>query len=144
MPFNQVTEIFEPDLTIACKLPLYQTSVSAGFPSPADDHLETKLDLNHLLIKHPAATFFLRVAGESMIKAGIQSGDLLVVDRAVEPAHNKIVIAAVNGELTVKRLHLTGKQPYLIPENPDYPILAVQEEMDCVIWGVVVAVIHQF
>ncbi len=144
MPIIREVTIFEPDMASPCELPLYLTSISAGFPSPADDALEMTLDLNHLLVKHPAATFFVRVSGDSMIQAGIHSGDLLVVDRALEPTHNKIVIAAINGEFTVKRLRLTCKRPYLVPENPDYPILAVQEETDCVIWGVVVAVIHQF
>jgi DNA polymerase V len=88
------------------QLPLYANKISAGFPSPADDYIEMKLDLNTHLIKHPAATFFVRVSGDSMLNAGINSGDLLIVDRSIEPVDGKIVIVALNGELTVKRLSI--------------------------------------
>src|SRR4030042_6039051 len=86
------------------KLPLYISRIKAGFPSPADDYIEKELDLNEYLIKHPAATFFVRVEGNSMIDAGIHSGDILIVDKSLEAKNNKIVIAVVNGELTVKRI----------------------------------------
>ncbi|GGI79297.1 SOS (error prone) mutagenesis protein UmuD (RumA) [Legionella impletisoli] len=124
-------------------LPLYGSSVRAGFPSPADDYIERKLDLNTHLIKHPAATFFVKAAGESMINAGIQSGDILVVDRSLEASHNKIVIAAVNGELTVKRLYRVAGKVQLVAENPDFEPIDITEEQDLVIWGVVTHVIHQ-
>ena len=124
------------------KLPLFTAKVPAGFPSPADDFIESKLDLNELLIKHPAATFFVRVDGESMIGAGIHNNDILVVDRSLEAKHNKIVIAVVNGELTVKRLVKKGEETYLMAENIKYSPLKVTEEMSFQIWGVVTAVIH--
>ncbi len=124
------------------KLPLYLASIAAGFPSPADDFLDKKLDLNEHLIRHPAATFFVRVQGNSMIQAGIHSGDVLIVDRALEPADRKIVVAVVNGELTVKRLRRKKDRTFLAAENPEYRDLEITPEMDFDIWGVVVHVIH--
>jgi len=125
-------------------LPLYTAAVSAGFPSPAEDHLEGSLDLNALLIRHPAATFFVRVAGDSMTGAGIHSGDILVVDRSLEAVDGRIVVAALNGELTVKRLRLRhGGRLLLEAENPAYPPIPVAEENDFMVWGVVTSVVHQ-
>ena len=122
--------------------PLFLSGVSAGFPSPADDYLDRKLDLNEHLVKNPAATFFVRVAGDSMTGAGINDNDILVVDRSLEPSSNNIVIAAVNGELTVKRLVKNKKSCRLIAENPDYPPLEITEEMPLEIWGVATYAIH--
>lgn len=124
------------------KIPLYGSSVRAGFPSPADDYIESTLDLNEYLIKHPAATFLVRASGDSMIHAGIHSGDILVVDRSIEATHGKIVIAALNGELTVKRLSRQHGQVKLVAENPEFPAIDITEEQDVVIWGVVTNVIH--
>lgn len=124
------------------QIPLYGGTVRAGFPSPADDYIETMLDLNEYLIKHPAATFFVRASGDSMINAGIHSGDILVVDRSLEVIHGKIVIAALNGELTVKRLFQQGDTIQLLPENLEYPPIDITEEYEMVIWGVVTHVIH--
>ena len=98
-------------------LPIYSNKVTAGFPSPADDHIEGKLDLNTHLIKHPSATFFVKATGDSMIGAGIHEGDILVVDRSLEPRNGKIIIAAIDGSLTVKRLVKNGKSTILSPEN---------------------------
>ena len=122
--------------------PLFASRIPAGFPSPADDYIDQRLDLNEYLVAHPAATFFVRVSGHSMTGAAIHDGDLLIVDRALEPQHDRIVIAAVNGELTVKRLAIKKGIPWLMPENPDYPPLEISEGLDCVIWGVVTQVIH--
>lgn len=124
------------------RLPLYHNTVSAGFPSPAEDEIDERLDLNDLLIKHPSATFFLRVSGSSMIKAGIHHNDILIVDRSIEPTHGKIVIAAVNGELTVKRLDYENNRVRLLAENDSYPPIDITEGMDLHIWGVVTSVIH--
>ncbi len=124
-------------------LPLFLANVQAGFPSPAEDYLDKTLDLNELLISHPAATFFVRVAGDSMQGAGIFSGDTLVVDRSLEPADNRIVVAIVNGEFTVKRLKLREGRISLVPENPAYPILELREGTDFQVWGVVTYVIHK-
>ncbi|MBM3468012.1 MAG: translesion error-prone DNA polymerase V autoproteolytic subunit [Alphaproteobacteria bacterium] len=125
-------------------LPLYESRVAAGYPSPADDRLEASLDLNQHLIPHPSSTFFVRASGNSMINAGINDNDILVVDRSIEPKHGDIVIAALNGELTVKRLHSKGKEVALLAENPEYPAFEVREENDFFILGVVTSVIHQY
>lgn len=125
-------------------LPLFSCGVSAGFPSPADDYISQQLDLNDLLIKNSAATFFVRVAGDSMTGVGINDNDILVVDRSLEPISGKIIIAAVNGELTVKRLVMTDSSCRLVAENSNYPPIEVTEELSCVVWGVVTSVIHQF
>ena len=121
---------------------LFNGKVSAGFPSPADDYIEKTLDLNDLLIQKPAATFFVRAEGESMLGAGIHPNDILVVDRSIEPTVGKIVICALNGELTVKRLKNIDKEIVLGAENPVYPDIIVQEFVELVIWGVVTNVIH--
>ncbi len=124
------------------KVPLYATSIPAGFPSPADDHVEAYLDLNTHLIDNPSATFMVRAVGDSMIGAGIHSGDILIVDRAIKPVNGRVVIAAVDGELTVKRLHVSGNHMQLLSENPLYPAIQVSELQETVIWGVVTNVIH--
>jgi len=124
------------------RVSLLTERVAAGFPSPADDFLEGQLDLNEHLIRHPAATFFVRVTGDSMVGAGIHSGDMLIVDRALEPTDKKVVIAVVNGELTVKRLQKQRDRLILIPENDAYKPIIVEEGTDFEIWGVVTNVIH--
>lgn len=124
------------------RIPLYSNSIPAGFPSPADDHIESHLDLNDYLVQNPSSTFMVRAVGDSMIGAGIHSGDVLVVDRAITPTNGKVVIAAVDGELTVKRLEIHKDHLSLMAENPKYPPIHVSEAQDAVIWGVVTNVIH--
>lgn len=124
------------------KLPLFLSGVSAGFPSPAEDHIDKRLDLNEMVIKHPAATFFVRVAGNSMTGAGINHDDILVVDRSLVPTNGKVVIAVLNGELTVKRLFRDGESFRLAAENPAYPDRLLVEGESCEIWGVATFVIH--
>lgn len=124
-------------------LPLYLSRISAGFPSPAEDCLEGGLDLNEHLVQHPAATFFLRVEGDSMTGAGIYPGDMLIVDRALEPRDGKIIVAALNGEFTVKRIRYRDGAPVLVPENSSYREIPVNCEMEFFVWGVVTSVIHQ-
>ncbi len=123
-------------------LPLFINPVSAGFPSPADSSIENFLDIGEHLIKRPAATFFVRVSGDSMLPAGIHSGDLLVVDRSLQATDGRVVIAVVEAELTVKRLRLAQDKIFLIADNPDYAPIAITEAMDFSIWGVVTTVIH--
>ena len=137
-----ISEIYIPDLSTKCERPLFMVRVEAGFPSPAEDYVEGKLDLNKRLIKHPAATFFVKVTGDSMIKAGIHPDDILIVDRSLEPADKKVVIAVINGDLTVKRIRIIKGKYYLMPENEDYEPLEIREEMDFEVWGVVTNVIH--
>jgi DNA polymerase V len=124
------------------RLPLFLAGVQAGFPSPADDFIDKRLDLNEHLIQHPAATFFVRAVGNSMLGAGIHDGDLLIVDRAVEAVVGKTIIAAVHGELTVKRLERKGDRLLLVPQNPDYSSIDVTDGEGFEIWGVVIYVIH--
>lgn len=126
-----------------CRLPLLVGRASAGFPSPAADHYDKRLDLNEHLVLHPEATFFLRVKGNSMIGAGIHDGDLLVVDRSLEPSHGRVVIAALDGELTVKRLHQQRGKILLCADNPDYPAIEIRQGQELQIWGVVAHVIHK-
>ena len=123
------------------KIPLFSEAVSAGFPSPAQDYVEKTLDLNELCIKHPAATFFVRVEGESMIQAGIYAGDLLVVDRSVTAEHGDTVIVAIDGEMTVKELQLRPTVR-LVPRNPAYPAIEIAEGTALDIFGVVTNVIR--
>jgi DNA polymerase V len=139
---SNISAVYEPSFETSCKRPLFMVPVTAGFPSPADDYVEGKLDLNDYLVKHPAATFFVRVAGDSMIGAGIHPGDILVVDRSLEPTDKRVVIAVVNGELTVKRLKLRQGVVALMAENDAYPPLEIHGDMDFEIWGVVTSVIH--
>jgi DNA polymerase V len=124
------------------RLPLFISKVAAGFPSPADDYVEKTLDLEELLIQKPAATFFVRAQGDSMLGAGIHPNDILVVDRSKEPMPDKIVICALNGELTVKRLMVTDGQWRLKAENPAYPDIPLTDDLETVFWGTVTNVIH--
>ncbi len=117
-------------------LPLYGHSVSAGFPSPADDYLEGHLNLDDFLVSHPAATFFARASGDSMVGRGIHDGDLLVIDRAEPAGDGSVVVAAVNGELTCKVLDLKGRR--LAAANPDYPAIALNDELSAIIEGTVI------
>jgi DNA polymerase V len=128
---------------IISTIPLFSCSVSAGFPSPADDHMDCKLDLNEHLIKHPSATFFARASGDSMEGAGIYDGDLLIVDRSLDPINGKIVIAVLNGELTVKRYVAQGDEAFLWPENNKYKPIKITQDSEVLIWGVVTNVIHK-
>jgi DNA polymerase V len=118
-------------------------TVAAGFPSPADDYVEHTLDLNAHLVQHPAATYFVRVRGQSMVGAGIHDGDLLIVDRALDPQDGSVVIAVLYGDLTVKRIRRRHGKLWLCPENDAYPAIEVPPETDFHIWGVVVHAIHR-
>ncbi|MDB5078536.1 MAG: hypothetical protein JWP00_460 [Chloroflexi bacterium] len=143
-----ITDVYQYQETGRFKrlqIPLFGGTVPAGFPSPADDYMEMKLDLNELCIQHPVATFFMRVQGLSMTGAGIQPGDLLVVDRALEAQDGSIVIALVDGEFTVKRLRKDrANRIVLQAENPDFPPIVIKEGMYFEVWGVVVSTIHFF
>lgn len=125
-------------------VPLYLEAVPAGFPSPAEDYVEGDLDLNEYLVRNPAATFMVRVQGDSMIGAGIHDGDVLVVDRSREAAPGKIVVAVLDGELTVKRLARRGEQYLLEPENPDYAPIVVENGRELFVWGVVTGMVRRF
>ncbi len=139
---TKVKIVYKPDRSTRRLQPIFMARVPAGFPSPAADYEEDKLDLNKHLIRNPAATFFVRVAGDSMVKAGIHDGDLLVVDRSIKPGDKNVVIAAVNGELTVKRIRIRKNKLTLEAENENYQSREINEEMEFEVWGVVTNVIH--
>lgn len=121
----------------AAAVPLAQSPVHAGFPSPADDFLEGSLDLNGLVVKHPEATFFARVEGDSMQDEGIAEGDILVVDKAEEPFDGCLAVAYVDGEFTLKRVRMEQDRLLLVPANPKYPTIEITAENDFALWGVV-------
>lgn len=140
-----VDKVFRYEATTkSAKLALYSSQPAAGFPAPGDDEVEATLHIHDLLVKHPATTFFVRVRGDSMEGAGIFSGDILVIDRSLEVRDGAIVVAALNGEMVVKRLRRSGSTEQLISENEAYDPITVGEEESCVIWGVVTGSVRQF
>jgi DNA polymerase V len=141
-PATIVSSIFNTDSYTKCRVPLYLNPVAAGLPAPTEDYIEGKIDLNRHLVKHPDSTFLVRVVGESMQDAGIHPRDLLVVDRSLEAVSGKVVIAVVDGELTVKRLRKHRNKLWLMPENPNFQPIEIGENVDLHIWGVVTNVIH--
>jgi DNA polymerase V len=134
---------FLPDFESELRIPFIPDGVSAGFPSPAADFMETNIDLNKALSENPLATFYIRVNGNSMIDAGINDKDVLVVDRSLEPQNNKIAICCIDGEFTVKRIQVETGCLYLMPENSNYQPIKVTEENELIIWGIVTYVIKK-
>ena len=126
------------------RIPLLNDSVSAGFPSPADDYTEENIDLNEHLISNPFSTFFLRVKGDSMINAGIKNKDLIIVDKSLIAKPGNIVIAMIDGEFTIKRLSIKNDELYLKAENHNYPDFRFKNHIDVQIWGVVIYSIHSY
>lgn len=124
-------------------LPYYSSAVSARFPSPADDNVSSNLNLNKLLIKHEAATFFMEVKGDAMKDAGIWSGDILVVDRSLSAKHGRVVIVTIGEELFIRRLYKLRNKVLLMPENKEYEPMEINNDIESVIWGVVNYVIHK-
>ena len=143
MPKYKNLDLFSIIRNTQINTPVFLDKISAGFPSPATDYMENKLDLNEYLIKHPAATFIVKANGSSMINADIYSGDLLIVDRSLTPKNNNIVIASIFGDLTVKKIKKKEKSLFLVSASEDYPSIEVKEEMECFIWGIVTYIIHE-
>ena len=141
---DHVAAVYWPDRSTVWARPLFMTAVSAGWPSPAEDYVEGRLDLNRYLIKHPVATFYVRVSGDSMQGVGIHPGSILVVDRAVEADDGDIVIARINDELCVKRLRVHRGRIWLLPENEDYQPIEVTDGMDFEVWGRVMHSIRSY
>ncbi|WP_370227215.1 LexA family protein [Mesoflavibacter sp.] len=135
---------FKTDVSSYLKLPFVANGISAGFPSPADDFLDINIDLNKYLIKNPTTTFYGRVSGNSMIDAGINDGDLLIIDKSLEPKSNKIAVCFIDGDFTVKRIQIEKDVIWLIAENKEYKPIKVTKDNDFVIWGIVTNVIKQF
>ena len=134
---GSVKEIWSADISKHLELPFFDTKIQAGFPSPAEDHMEQRLDLNSLVIENPSATFFVRVAGESMKDVGINDGDILVVDRSIEKWENRIVVAVIDSEFTIKRFTRQNEIVVLKAENSEYPPINITSETDFSVWGVV-------
>lgn len=122
---------------------LINAGISAGFPSPAGDFKQERISLDKELIKNKEATFFARVSGESMINAGLEDGDLIVIDRSLEPTNNKIAVCFIDGEFTVKRLQVKKNKIWLKPENTNYKAIEVKENNELIIWGIVTNVIKK-
>lgn len=139
----QTLTFLTPEISDEFETLFFDTGISAGFPSPADDFKQQRISLDKELIKNKEATFFARVSGQSMIGAGLDDNDLLVIDRSLEPEHNRIAVCFLDGEFTVKRLKVDKTGVWLQPENPDYPIIKITEENDFVIWGIVTNVIKK-
>mgnify|MGYP001426958077 FL=1 len=140
---NAPLTFFTPDNLNTLGAVYFDTGISAGFPSPAEDFKQERLSLDNELIKNKEATFFARVSGQSMIDAGLSDNDLLVIDRSLSPAHNKIAVCFLDGEFTVKRLKVEKDEVWLQPENKNYQPIKITEENDFVIWGIVTNVIKK-
>ena len=141
---TKTLELYASDTSTTLNMPYFENGVSAGFPSPAEDHMHSKIDLNNLLIENPSATYYVRVNGDSMLGAGIVNGDLLIVDRSLEVTNNCIVVAHVDGEFTVKRIKKIKKKIFLQAENNNYKPIEITKEMDFELFGVVAHAIHHF
>lgn len=140
-------EIFKGGFSTPLPLPYADMGIQAGFPSPAQDYIDKSLDFNRELIEHPSATFYAKVVGDSMIEAGISEGDIVVIDRAVDPEQNDIVVVFLDGEFTIKHIDFTEinrKRIWLRPANKDYPPIKVNATADFRVWGTVVKVIKNF
>ncbi|HHE07953.1 MAG TPA: translesion error-prone DNA polymerase V autoproteolytic subunit [Chlorobaculum parvum] len=138
-----ILDFFTPDFSTELELPMAGVNISAGFPSPAEDFEELPLDLNKALIKHPAATFYARVKGTSMTDAGILDGDLLVIDKSLDPKSGDIAVCFLDGEFTVKRIEQLDDGLFLMPANEQYQPIRISEESDFQVWGIVTFVIHK-
>lgn len=138
-----IIDILTPDLTSHVALPFADQGIQAGFPSPAQDYISESIDLNHELIHHPAATFYGRVSGDSMIGEGIDSGDILVIDRSIEPADGDLAVCCLDGDFTLKRISLRGNDVWLIPSNEQFDPILVTPDSHFEVWGVVTYTIKQ-
>lgn len=130
-------EIFKPDLKTQLALPIADQGIKAGFPSPAQDFMDLAIDLNKELIKHPASTFYGRVKGDSMIDAGIYDGDILIIDKSLEPKDGDMAVCFIDGDFTIKHIKIEKKVIWLIPANEQYESIKVTEDNDFLIWGIV-------
>ena len=137
-------DFFTANTESSVEIPLMDEGIKAGFPSPADDFLDISIDLNKELIKNPPATFFGRVNGDSMKDLGIDDGDLLVIDKSLEPTNGKVAVCFIDGEFTLKKIQLEKDFVWLVPANEKYKPIKVTENNDFVVWGIVVHVIKSF
>ena len=143
MQLKQELTFFIPDVENTKEIPFIKDGIKAGFPSPAADFDGTKISIDQLVIKNEAATFYAKASGHSMIGAGIDDGDILVIDRSIEPTHNKIAVCFIDGDFTIKRIKIEEDCVYLQPENPKYQPIKVTEDNDLIIWGIVTYVVKK-
>ena len=136
-------EVFSIDQETSLDIPFSHNQVPAGFPSPAQDYIDLDLDLHNYLVKNPSSTFCVRVTGESMRDAGINSGDIMLVDRSLDPKNRSIVLAVVDNEFTVKRVNVSEEGLFLMPENADFNPIKITSEMNFQVWGVITYIIHK-
>ena len=134
---KKTIKIHKIDLVSSLPLQYADEGIKAGFPSPAQDYMEQAIDLNKELIKHPASTFYGRVVGNSMIGEGIEEGDILIIDKSLELMDNDLAICFIDGEFTVKRVRLEPDAAWLVPSNPDFPLIKVTKNNDFIVWGIV-------
>ena len=142
MTKNKLT-FFLPDLDNPIELPFITAGIKAGFPSPAADFDETKISLDAVLVKNREATFYAKASGTSMIGAGIDDGDILVIDRSLEPQNNKVAVCFLDGEFTVKRIKVSKEEVFLMPENKLFEPIKITEENQFIIWGIVTHVVKK-
>ena len=130
-------KIHPSDQSLELSLPYADGGIKAGFPSPAQDYIESAIDLNKEIVKHPASTFYGRVVGDSMRDEGIEEGDILVIDKSLELMDDDLAVCFIDGEFTVKRVRLETDAAWLVPSNPDYPLIKVTADNDFIVWGIV-------
>ncbi|MDJ1467262.1 translesion error-prone DNA polymerase V autoproteolytic subunit [Cytophagaceae bacterium DM2B3-1] len=140
----QFLEVYKPLAQTHTKLPIFESLIPLGFPSPADDYIDRQLDLNDMLIQNKLSTFYLRVVGDSMKGCGIFDNALIIVDKSKRPKDGNVVLAVINGEFTCKRLKIENRKVYLCPENKDYTDILITEDMNFLLWGVVTYAINPF
>lgn len=141
---NTLLNFYSPDYSSEVQIPFFDVGISAGFPSPADDFIELTIDLNKEIIKNKDTTFFAKVKGHSMKNVGINDGDLLVIDKSLEPKNNRIAVCQIDGEFTVKRIKIDKGVVWLIAENEDYKPIKVTSDNEFLIWGIVTNAIKSF
>ncbi|MBP6303626.1 MAG: translesion error-prone DNA polymerase V autoproteolytic subunit [Bacteroidia bacterium] len=142
-PQPEIT-LFAADVSTALELPLFETGINAGFPSPAGDFMELKIDLNEYMVRNPSATFYGRVNGDSMRDIGINEGDIAVIDRSLDLVNNKIALCYVDGGFTIKTVRMQNKECWLIPANANFKPVQITEENQFIVWGIVTFIIKKF
>ena len=138
-----IVDIFKPDLSSDMPLPFAESGIQAGFPSPAQDYISESIDLNREIVTHPASTFYGRVTGDSMIGDGIDSGDIIVIDRSLEPMNGDLAVCCIDGEFTLKRISIEPDKVWLIPSNEAFDPILVTPDLRFEVWGVVTHTIKQ-
>lgn len=140
---SEFLDFYRPDLETELELPYVDDGIAAGFPSPANDYLDLSLDLNKALVKNPSSTFYARVKGHSMKDEGITDGDMLIIDKSLEPTNGATAVCFIDGEFTLKKIRIDKDRVWLIPANPEFSPIEVTAENDFLVWGIVIYVIKK-